>query len=356
MKKIPLYYLLLFIILCSCKEQELIPSLPDSVTVEISNISLDTKTVELVGTQPTNGIIGLWTIQNENKIEGSFSDESNPLTTFTGGYFDDYVIRWTLTNGAESKFAEKIILISSGASLFELVDKGIPVGELKLDGVQDAELEESGVIGYMSDIDNNTYKWVKIGEKIWMAENLRTTKLRDGTPIAQIRNDECWYANGTYPPDYCESPANSINGFRWMNNDSTSFAATYGALYSRWVVLTGKLCPEGWHVPSIDDISYLKQYSDNYPGGFKEVGTEHWQAPNEGANNITGFSALPAGYVNGFNGEFEGLGYQTYFWTSSSAKPAYFGLRNIEAEMFFETDNFVDDDYYQGNSCRCVKD
>jgi uncharacterized protein (TIGR02145 family) len=60
-----------------------------------------------------------------------------------------------------------------------------------------------------------------------------------------------------------------------------------------------KLCPIGWHVPSIDEyntlISNLGGDRTLVGGYLKEAGTAHWLAPNTGADNSSGFTALPGG-------------------------------------------------------------
>jgi len=64
------------------------------------------------------------------------------------------------------------------------------------------------------DIDNNIYKTVTIGSSIWMAENLKTTKFNDGTPIQLCRNNIIW--KSLIVPGYC-----------WYNNDSIGYNNTY---------------------------------------------------------------------------------------------------------------------------------
>ena len=71
----------------------------------------------------------------------------------------------------------------------------------------------------LSDIEGNTYKTVKIGTQVWMAENLKTTILNDGTDIPLITDADSW-GNLSTP------------GFCWYNNDGASFKDIYGALYN----------------------------------------------------------------------------------------------------------------------------
>jgi len=63
-------------------------------------------------------------------------------------------------------------------------------------------------------------------------------------------------------------------------------------------VNTGKLAPKGWHVPTNEEWTILSNYlgGDDVAGGkLKETDTAHWNKPNVGATNETGFTALPNG-------------------------------------------------------------
>ena len=83
------------------------------------------------------------------------------------------------------------------------------------------------------DIDGNGYHVVEIGNQIWLKENLKTTRYNDGTPILHITDRVDWAYNDEGA--YCYYNQNPDLG--------------YGALYNKWAVYTGKLCPVGWHVP-----------------------------------------------------------------------------------------------------------
>ncbi len=158
----------------------------------------------------------------------------------------------------------------------------------------------------VSDIDGNSYNVIKIGNQVWMDSNLKTTRYNDGTPIPLVTDLTAWSALDT--PGYC-----------WYDNDSATYARTYGAFYNWYAVNTGKLCPEGWHVPTDGEWTILTDYL----GGavvagkkLKETGTEHWASPNTEATNESGFTALPAGYRFEAGG-FEEIGQGARFWSST---------------------------------------
>ncbi|MEI6752521.1 MAG: fibrobacter succinogenes major paralogous domain-containing protein [Paludibacter sp.] len=194
--------------------------------------------------------------------------------------------------------------------------------------------------GSMTDIDGNVYKTIKIGTQIWMAENLKTTKYKDGTSILLVTDNTAWGDPST--PAYC-----------WYNNDASTYKATYGALYNWSAVSTGKLAPTGWHVPTNAEWTTLTMYLNGDDGGkLKETGTLNWTSPNTGATNETGFSALPGG-SRVWTGTFNGLGTDGNWW-SSSINQGYVGLWYMTND-----DSKVGTLGYKGrsgHSVRCVKD
>ncbi|MDD2279740.1 MAG: fibrobacter succinogenes major paralogous domain-containing protein [Bacteroidales bacterium] len=193
----------------------------------------------------------------------------------------------------------------------------------------------------VKDASGNVYSTVKIGTQTWMAENLKTTKYKDGTAITL---DEEWYNDNT--PIYC-----------WYDNDETANKDTYGALYTWYVVNTGKICPTGWHVPTNDDWATLTAYlggSAVAGGKLKEVGTTHWLSPNTGATNASGFTALPGGIITRMTG-FGFLGTDAVWWSatddSSDSSQAYMqGMTNEDAMIIEQTNPKK-----MGSSIRCVK-
>ena len=195
--------------------------------------------------------------------------------------------------------------------------------------------------GSVADIEGNIYRTVFIGTQEWMAENLCATRLNDGTPLSFVPDASTWNSSSFTYPGYC-----------WYNNDSVS----YGALYNWYSVNTGKLCPAGWHVPSDEEWNAMIDYlggKDVAGGKLKEKGLSHWFAPNAGATNESGFTALPGGYRYAL-GSFNGIGRFGYWWTSTSL---------FETEAYYRSlsNNYPNIDRSSsskksGMSVRCVKD
>jgi len=170
--------------------------------------------------------------------------------------------------------------------------------------------------GTMTDQDGNVYKTVTIGAQTWMAENLRATKYNDGATIPNVTDGDEWGALTTGA--YCN----------YNKTTSIDTIVTFGRMYNWYAVNTGKLAPTGWHVPTDDEWTTLIDYlgGDDVAGGkLKETGITHWNNPNTGATNESGFTALPSGQCN-VNCSFLDIGNLGIFWsaTESSAHSAFF--------------------------------
>ncbi|MGA1978532.1 MAG: fibrobacter succinogenes major paralogous domain-containing protein [Bacteroidales bacterium] len=195
----------------------------------------------------------------------------------------------------------------------------------------------------VKDADGNTYNSVIIGAQAWMSENLRTTKLNDGTAIPLVTDNTAWSALNT--------PA-----FSWYGNDAEANKEKFGALYNWYTVSTNKLCPKGWHVPADAELTALTAFlgGESVAGGkLRESGTAHWQSPNAGATNSSDFSALPGGYRNN-KGTFANIGFFASWWSSTENAPVASwaittGCGNSNVIRLFSLKK-------NGYSVRCVKD
>jgi uncharacterized protein (TIGR02145 family) len=198
----------------------------------------------------------------------------------------------------------------------------------------------------ISDVNGNIYKSVKIGNQIWMTENLNTTRYNNSTLIPNVTNNSEWAALVT--PSY-----------RWYKDDSLQYKIPYGALYNWFTVNTGKLCPKGWHVPSDNEWSDLTNYlgSDSFAGGkLKDTGTVYWIKPNTGATNESGFTAVAGGMCTEV-GQFAYNRSYGFWWSSTE-----FGSGPFSAwirDMKYTISSVERNHNYgkkPGFSVRCVKD
>ena len=161
------------------------------------------------------------------------------------------------------------------------------------------------------DIDNNHYNLVQIGIQLWMADNLKTTRLNDGTAIPLVNGNSEW--RNLTSPAYC-----------WRDNDEAAYKDPYGALYNWHTVNSGKLCPVGWHVPDESDWTRLELYlggRSTAGGKLKEGGTLHWNSPNTGATDNYYFAMIGSGYREGQGGGFYELNRGGYLWSAGEENP-----------------------------------
>lgn len=204
----------------------------------------------------------------------------------------------------------------------------------------------------VSDIDGNVYKTIIIGTQTWMAENLKTTRYNDDTEIPLVTDNNEWEHLTT--PAYC-----------WYENNEAVYKNLYGAYYNGYAVITGKLCPSGWHVPSDEDWQTLEMYLGVQPGShgtdeglkIKETGTHNW-FPEENINgtNETGFTGLPGGFRMGYDGSNIGAEGYVAFWWTSSGYPQYGWL--FYHWLLYDHSDIIGDsrEIDTGMNVRCIKD
>jgi uncharacterized protein (TIGR02145 family) len=204
--------------------------------------------------------------------------------------------------------------------------------------------------GTMTDQDGNEYKTIVIGTQTWMAENLRTTKYRDGTAIPNVTDNTAW--TNLTAGAYCN----------YNNTTSADTIATYGRLYN-WYAATDSrnIAPTGWHIPTEAEWRTLIYYLGGFSvagGKMKETGTIHWITPNTGATNESGFTALPTGFRDYLGstpiGKFLSLGYDTTYWSSTPIDPnSYLLPWLLYSDVTFDQSSFYNTD---GLAVRLVKD
>jgi uncharacterized protein (TIGR02145 family) len=189
--------------------------------------------------------------------------------------------------------------------------------------------------------DGNAYKTVKIGNQIWLAENLKYLPSVVG-PGTESESTPYYYVYG-------------YNGTNVTDAKATSNYATYGVLYN-WTAAMDA-CPDGWHLPSDAEWTELTDYlgGTSVAGGkLKETGTTHWNSPNTGATNETGFTALPGG-DRGIGGYFSGVGDDGYWW---SATEGYINYSAWYRSMYYDLSRVsrFGRNKEVGFSVRCVRD
>lgn len=197
-----------------------------------------------------------------------------------------------------------------------------------------------GTSGTFTDVrDGQEYNWVKIGDQVWMAENL------------------------AYQPE---------TGNSWAYNNVEANVAIYGRLYDWATAKTA--CPAGWHLPSDAEWTQLAQYVSDQMGPYtktenlwanvgkhlKSTGTIEdgdglWRFYNAGVEGTDdfGFSGLPGGYRY-VSGTFSGIGGNGYWWSSTEFSTTYAWCRLLRYDVTYVGRGFNLKD--SGFSVRCVRD
>ncbi len=263
----------------------------------------------------------------------------------------------------------------------------------------------------VADIDGNVYKITTIGTQVWMKENLKVTRYRNGDLIGTTTPATANFSgDAALQWSYKEAITEFLNSLRTLitagggnmtfdqmvkagiikqpakivyesqlsalgipyninmtasviihkcDSVSGSFPEVYGRLYTWYAVVdTRSICPEGWHIPADADWTTLVSFlgGDASAGGkMKETGFTHWTTPNTGASNESGFNALPAGWRDVFAGDsFKEFGSSEYWWSSTEVYPANGSYRAVyyNSEAVFKN-NY---DKKSGFSVRCLKD
>jgi uncharacterized protein (TIGR02145 family) len=210
------------------------------------------------------------------------------------------------------------------------------VGQLIIDN---AVNQGNGV----TDIDGNVYSTVVIGNQEWMSENLKTTTFRNGDHIEQFKSlSSCIWDKINYTQ---HSPTYLICNNDMINN------SIYGKMYNFYAANDPRgVCPTGWRLPNDSDMYELVDYiiplspiiTDIYGqryssfAGGKLKAINGWSAPNEGATNEFGFSALGGGeiYIQNSTLQFN-LGSNSSWWLEN---PEYNGVLDIN--MSYRDRNF----------------
>lgn len=203
---------------------------------------------------------------------------------------------------------------------------------------------------FVEDIDGNRYGVIRIGNYLWMAENLKVSRYNDGEKIKTVSADDLWRSS-------------SEGLFTYYMNDSVNLRK-YGMLYNWYAVNSGRLCPKGWHVPSDEEWKILEGYADSkykYPdevwnrqgvrgsdAGSNLMSVYGWRV-NVGADKL-GFKALPGGEMTD-KCKLEGI--NGYWWTSTQKD----SLNSWYRSLIYGLELISRDTHpkFCGFSVRCVK-
>jgi uncharacterized protein (TIGR02145 family) len=180
---------------------------------------------------------------------------------------------------------------------------------------------------------------IQIGTQTWATKNLDVSTFRNGDSIPEANISDFCEENNEQKPAWC-----------YYANDPAN-EEKYGKLYNWYAVNDPRgLAPKGWHVPTDAQWDTLLIYlgGEYVAGGkLKEADTTHWTAPNTGATNETGFSALPGGSRDHY---FGAVG---VWWSSTEADTTHawsraMGYKSAQVSRSYDLKQ-------SGFSVRCLK-
>jgi|GEM_PF-3008108 len=293
---------------------------PDQI---VSNSNFTT----LAANTPDHGL-GKWIIKSNHSAgkDGEVADQWDPASLFYGYPGEIYTLEWQISNECTMTVNECLITFST------------------LNCGEDFTDNRNGMV----------YPTVQVGDYCWMAKNMN---IGEQTPVGEYNQ-----SGGIEKSCYDDDGAN-CDQYGGLYTWSEAVQQEYTGDYRRGI------CPLGWFVPtdnawcnltfSIDatvDCETTFDYTGTDAGGqLKEDGTAHWQSPNTGAVNTSGFTALGSGWAtnNWSNKGFHEMNQTTRFWTSSkygTSNRYYWYLGSNESRVGREYGSW----YYDEYSIRCV--
>lgn len=272
-----------------------------------------------------------WTENGENDVVLSEGD----TCYFYGLSLGGVTYHWTGPDGFSRNEQNVSIAASSPAvaGIYYLEIEGGGCGILR-DSIRVRIREKP--CPQVSDYDQNIYNAIRINGLCWTQSNLRTTHYSDGRPIDSVRIYEY--------PEFSLEQIVDIFGmlYRWSDAVDTAHLVYVDAAHH----IQGA-CPEGWYIPTQEQYDRLSLW-----GSAALRSPEYWINGAAGTNE-TGFSALPAGFYNGFRQRYENLLGETRFWSDQtdffSENKRLYILNYFCSDMIFSEKN--DSDAY---SIRCV--
>ena len=333
----------------------------------------------------TGGVCTTGNQQSDNNATG--------FSAISAGYIDDdglsyaHADFWSSTTGSDGKVFDRFIGThktaveryscsqNAGFSVRCVRDFSGAAQDL-MEVIQDMQeqqdalqqqLQQNNVCGFstVTDYDGNVYHTVQIGDQCWMKENLRTKHYVDGTAISQG-----------------SSSSTATTGYWYYPGNNPAKMSTYGLLYN-WKAAMGNsssssnnlsgvqgICPVGWHVPSdaewtrlTDYLSSRSQYvcgSNNAYIARALAATTGWESSTTECaigytledNDLSGFSALPAGYF--YNGNYIATGRFAYIWSATESSSGGANLRVLNYSNANVTSNSLSKNYF--SSVRCLRD
>ena len=293
-----------------------------------------------------NDLTNTPTIPTVPENVGAFTNDAGYLIEYT----ETQTLSDVLTNNNSANAQIKNVINPTDAQ--DAATKAyVDLLEARIEALELAQMQPT-------DIDGNTYEIVVIGTQVWMAENLKTTHYPNGDAIPLVTDNTAWADLGDN---------NTDDAYCYYNNNVSSEATTYGALYTYAAAIGDNwardntdnqgVCPDGWHLPTNAEWDALTTYLGTDAGSKLAGNAALWtdgdldQNANFGAS---GFAALPGGYRYNFGGTFNSLGDLGYWWSATENSSANAYRRNLNYN--YAGVYGVNGNKSYGFSVRCVRD
>ncbi|MEI6049506.1 MAG: fibrobacter succinogenes major paralogous domain-containing protein [Bacteroidota bacterium] len=291
------------------------------------------------------------TFNNKSSFDGTWVSLSGKPTSIAGYGITDAVA----TTGNQTIAGNKTF--SGTTTVITPVNATDAVNKAYVDAIIE-QLYAQGALR-VKDNDGNYYNTIKIGNQIWMAENLKTTKYRNGDLIGTTSTPALDISGETEPK------------YQWANDGNETNVATYGRLYTYYAVVDSRsVCPTGWHVPTDAEWTTLTEYLTNNSYGYEGSGddiaksvaaTSGWTTdPTAGTvgndqtrNNSCGFTALPGG-ARSNDGTYQSVGDIGFWWSSTQYETPAAYYWQIYYNFYYVLRNHISKLY--GFSVRCLRD
>lgn len=291
MNQIIIIFLLIFISACSQEESQ------ESKAIREGNTHLPLLSIDVTEIDDTTYLVTAHLDKGTGVSEIGFCWSEQPSPTKY-----DHLIKKDA-----SKF-EHTFHLTSGEKIkyvraFATNDSGTGYSNGKKLFIESDTTNETKLI---YDVDGNKYESIKIGNYNWMKSNLKVTKFNNGDPILQIGDSATW--------SMVELPAYSIY------DNVPEHKEDYGIIYNGYVMRDERnVCPQGWHASTREEWKDIIDFYggvNNAGASLKEVGYDHWKAPNESATNESGFTGRGGGDRKVY-GNFNGIGEYNIWWTDT---------------------------------------
>jgi len=270
------------------------------------------------------------------------------------------IIAGWANNGTESSSSAQLegssgvssAVSSSSAAIFSSAESSSSVGESSSSAVvrkaHECEFLATTASAGVLKCAEHEYATVKIGDQVWMAENLRFV-----TSTGSWCKSNTDYSSVTDPSNTTVYCAHYGRLYDWAT--AMDLDVSYNAVLWNGETATRRgVCPIGWHLPSESDWTRLEKNSGDSSLAGNQLKSQNDWTPYAGISNTNrdGFNALPGGFLN--ETSLGSVGTQGHWWSTLENTAKYAAVRSLLYDQAVLKNNSFSKNY--GFSVRCVQD